>query len=150
MIRILGSIQIPTTQVSQIILSARGLWIRPLQLEYDVFFRLLLHRYNRPNLHPSEPLCDMERWADMGSGRKHWLPHGQNSDARFEPLFRCRFGPRPEGFLSMHSIPSLGTRFPQTVGARPYVSQMFRQYHTAHNPKGALVVLRICQQIVER
>ena len=133
-----------------VILSARGLWTHPLHSEDDVLFPLLLPRCNRPNFHRSESLCDMERWAGMGSGRKHWLPHGQNSDARFEPLFRYRCGPRPEGFLSMHSIPSLGTRFPQTVGARPYVSQMFRQYHTAHNSKGALVVLRICQQIVER
>ena len=49
----------------------------PLHSEDDVLFALLLYRYNRPNLHPSEPLCDMERWAGMGSGRKHWLPHGR-------------------------------------------------------------------------
>ena len=99
--------------IDSVILSARGLWTPPLHSEDDVLFPLLLPRYNRPNFHRSESLCDMERWAGMGFVRKHWLPHGQNSDARFEPQFRCRFGSRPEGFLSLHSRPWLGTRFPQ-------------------------------------
>ena len=54
-----------------VILSERGLWAHPLHSEDDVLFPLLLHRYNRPNFHRSEPLCDMERWAGMGSVRKH-------------------------------------------------------------------------------
>ena len=85
--------------IDSVILSARRLWTHPLPREDAVLFPLLLHRCNRPNLHRSEPLCDMERWAGMGFGRKHWLPHGRNSDARFEPQFRYRFGSRPEGFL---------------------------------------------------
>ena len=91
--------------IDSVILSARGLLTHPLHSEDDVLFPLLLHRYNRPNFHRSEPLCDMERWAGMGSGRKHWLPHGQNSDARFEPQFRCRFGSPPRDFF--HCIPDL-------------------------------------------
>ena len=124
--------------IDSVILSARELWTHPLHSEDDVLFPLLLHHYSPPNFRRSEPLCDMERWAGMGSGRKHWLPHGQNSDARFEPQFRCRFGSHLEGFLSLHSRPWLGTQSPQTVGARPYMAEMFRQYHIAHNRKGAL------------
>ena len=105
MMQELGDDKAHCEPIDSVILSARGLWTHPLHSEDDVLFPLLLHRYNRLNFHRSEPLCDMERWAGMGSGRKHWLPHGQNSDARFEPQFRYMFGSHLEVFLSMHSRP---------------------------------------------